>query len=97
MGRGMWLLFFSFLFPLSPEASAEDKAMITSQLQFIANTVFPQIIAMGDHYYFLYKKQAVNRGRPLVENNILLPGSSVLNILFYCPIKSEFNDHIKLI
>ena len=27
MGRGMWLLSFSFLFPLSPEASAEDKAI----------------------------------------------------------------------
>ena len=96
MRRGMRLLFFSFLFPLSPEASAEDKAMITSQLQFIANTVFPQIIAMGDYYYFLHKKRVINRGRQLFENNILLPGSGVLNILFYCPIKSE-NDHIKLI
>ena len=95
MGRDMRLVFFSFPFTLSPETSAEDKAMITSQLQFIANTVFPQIIAMGD-YYFLHKKRAINRGRWLFENNILLPGSRVPNILFYCPIKSE-NDHIKLI
>jgi len=84
MERGMQLLFSSFLFPLSPEASAEDKAMITSQLHFIANTVFPQIVAMGDYYYFFAQKA------------ILLPGSRILNILFYCPIKSE-NDHIKLI
>ena len=51
---------------------------------------------MGDYYYFLHKKWVINGGRQLFENNILLPGSRVLNILFYCPIKSE-NDHIKLI
>ena len=54
-------------------------------------TVFPQIIAMGNFFFFSHKKGAIIRGKAIIRRGrlfqILLTGSHALNLLSYYPIK----------